>query len=663
MAKIFPDVEKTRVVFVSQAEQQFYNTCKETLPDPWQVYYSCTLSRIEPGEGLKDNEIDFVLYHPSYGLIVVEVKGGRIEFDAETGEFSTLNRQGRKYTIRNPFQQVLNWKSRFLRYLKDQGIKVPVTHAVCFPTVSESEFPATAEVEPVLLIGRTRILDLKNYLIHLVKNSQPEKFLNFQDVGSQIDKILRGASFSTRLYVADYLESHELRLKDVEAVHESLITPIANTQRMAIEGEAGTGKTMLALMLAKHFRDSGRKVLLIASNPLLNAFLKIEAGDKVDVMTYTELASSFGIELMRRPSNYQGTKDDWTQLEGPEKLKDAIKNSTVRYDIVICDEAQDVQPFWWEALEFILASETSHFYIFFDRSQGVFGSLGKDETFVPEDVLPIKPPYFPLVYNYRTTREIAEFARPFRTGKAVLQSYSSRLGYVPELITYTDEADFKLKLEDLCLKLFEVEKLNFNDVTFLSARKPFAEGSIIKAQKKVGGYEFIELSELKKSETPYNIQAKDKIRISTIASFKGLETPIGVVLNLSEYNLPFKNAIMSSLAYVAFTRAKHMLWLMVKADDEKRAILESTLKNIQQTGSMVLEGMNLDSEFCGQITLYDADRVGFLKVDDPRFEKGNIMFFPYDVHKSQIENLTVGETLRFRAKIEGNLMLAWDLKR
>ena len=89
-----------------------------------------------------------------------------------------------------------------------------------------------------------------------------------------------------------------------------------------------------------------------------------------------------------------------------------------------------------------LREEDSNLYIFFDRSQGVFGSGSSDNNFVPEEV-PIKGPYFPLVNNYRTTSEINSFAQSFRTGKNILTGHSNRVGYLPEIITYKDEKDLK----------------------------------------------------------------------------------------------------------------------------------------------------------------------------------------------------------------------------
>ena len=198
MARMFPDSNESRVIFSSRAEEQFYKKCREELNDKWQVYSSCTLSTLEQGQGMKHNEIDFVLYHPDYGILVVEVKGGRIRYEATKGSFFSINRFGQSHQIKNPFRQVLIWKSRFLRYLRRENIKVPCSHAVAFSTVAENEIPKSAEVEPRLIIGINRMAHLQDAIIEIIKGSQPEKYLHFEDVGKQIDNILRGTTFSTQ---------------------------------------------------------------------------------------------------------------------------------------------------------------------------------------------------------------------------------------------------------------------------------------------------------------------------------------------------------------------------------------------------------------------------------------------------------------------------------
>ena len=659
--RMYPDSEKTRVVFSSSAEEQFYNAARKSLGDGWRVYFSVTLSAMEAGEGQKDNEMDFICYHPHYGILVVEVKGGRIR--TENGKFFSVNRHGESFEINNPFQQALVWKSRFVRYMRRLGIKAPVSHAVCFPSVGEDEFPATAGIEPGLIIGRNRMKDLENTLKKICADSQPEQYRRFDDVALELDKILVGSTFTSKLYLRDYIDGHETRVKDVESVQETLITPISGTRRLAIEGEAGTGKTMLALLLARHFRDQGQSVLLLSSNGLLNLFLQREAGPNIEVTSYTELASSFGVEVSAVPCDFKGSAEDWLQYEGPDRLKKSVLASPRRYDVLICDEAQDVQPFWWEPIEALLKSETeSSFYLFFDRSQGVFGSGGGQKQFVPEEGLPIKPPYFPLVHNYRTTREIAAFSRSFRTGSQILQSHCGRLGYLPELIVYDTAEECRALLGKLLKKLIREEGLQTDEVTLLSARNPDAKESVLFQTTDLGKFPVHKLMHDRKKSWREAKAPKGAVGVSTIPGFKGLETQVGILVNISEYNLPLDNAIMASLAYVACTRAKHMLYIMVQKNDPKKIVFEEALAKIKCSGSIVLDSdANSDFEFVGTVTHYSPERVGWLSVDDPAFSHGSVMFFPHDVSKAELSGLKVGQKIKFRARVEGQATIAADL--
>lgn len=660
MAKIFPNSDRVRVIFASQAEERVYQQVKK-LPGDWSAYYSCTLSGFEVEQGLTDNEIDFVLYHPKWGVVVIEVKGGRIAYDPDEGQFYSENRFGERFAIKNPFAQALNWKSRFLRYLKKRGIKVPITHMVCFPSVYERDFPVRTDVEEGILLGRERLENLLPSLENAVGQAQPGKYLQFDDVGDSLDKLLRGAHYASRLYIRDYIDQHENKVKDVEHVQTSLVSPISSAKRLGIEGEAGTGKTMLATTLAKHFRDLGKEVLLLSSNPLLNDFLKVQVGSRIKVLTYGEFASAYGIELLKRPSDFEGSREDWVQYVGPEKLKAAILKSEHRYDVLLCDEAQDVQPFWWESIEAALRNDESHFYIFFDRSQGVFGSGSAENSFVPEDVLPIATPYFPLVHNYRTTKEIAAFSREFRTGRQILVSHSGRMGYVPEVVSYKDPEDARQKLEELMRKLVEQEGLKPAEITVLSARRPFQEGSIFAGGvKQLGNFHLHELgSPLKGTQANEHYH----LPVSTIASFKGLETPVAIICNLSEYNMPLTNPIMSSLLYVACTRAKHMLFILVQKDDQKREHLGRALDVVQRKGTMVVGETKSDHLYSGTVSYYNPDRLGWITVEDESLQRSSLMFFPSDLKTAGIEDIIVGSRLAFRVRLEGFAMVAGDLKK
>lgn len=656
MARLYPNTDKVRVIFASQAEEQFYQQCK-MLSNDWAVYYSCTLSGIEGEQGLTDNEIDFVLYHPRIGLIVMEVKGGRISYNPDNLQFYTENRFGERFPIKNPFAQALNWKSRFLRYLKKKNVKVPMTHMVCLPSVHEQDFPDRPDVENMLLIGRQRLENLEESLMKAVTAAQPARFLEFDDVSDAVDKILRGSHYTSRLYIRDYIDQHEGKVKDVEHIHDTLISPMVSTKRLAVEGEAGTGKTMLAMALAKHFRDLGQKVLLLSPNPVLNQYMSEQVGSRIEVQTYAEFASDFGVDILKRAPDFEGSREDWIQYVGPERLKASILKSSKRFDVLLCDEAQDVQPFWWESIEASLQSPDSHFYIFFDRSQGVFGSGSSEGHFVPEDVLPISTPYFPLVNNYRTTKEISTFSRNFRTGRQILNSHSGRLGYIPELILYKDAVDAQKKIEELASRLCDQEGLRSEEITILSARRPLQEGSVLQNVQKLGNFELCDIGNNRKAP-----RGDRTLAVSTIQAFKGLETSVGLICNLSEYNMPLTNPIMASLLYVACTRAKHMLYILLQDDDAKKEVIQKAIDAISNKGSLIIGEASHDHMYAGTVSYFNPERVGWLTVEDPSLQRSTLMFFPHDLKEIGKDKIEVGTRLSFRVRLEGFAPIATDLK-
>ena len=649
---LVPDARTSRVVFPSSAEEFFYRSAATQLGAGWRIYYSCVISALEPGEGLRESEIDFVLFHPSTGFIVVEVKGGRIQI--QDGAFYSINRQGERFKIQDPFQQALVWKNRFYRFLKKDGWRIPVCHAVCLPNVDESELPVAAGLERELVIGRNRLANLDATLKAIGRRSHPEKYLSFMAPSPEsLDRVVKGSHFESRHFLRQYIDHHDLRVGDIESIQESLLTPVTSANRLGIEGEAGTGKTMLASMLARKFRDEGARVLLASSNPMLNEKLRADTGKGAEIMTYSELASSFGVELLRVPSGYSGKLEDWLQFEAPEKLRQAIAADARRYDVILCDEAQDVQPFWWEPIESLLAGQGSRFYLFFDRSQGVFGSGGGEKQFVPEQVLPVPAPYFPLVHNYRTTREISTFAREFRTGSAVLRSHSARSGFIPRLVTYKNEQDARAKLSGILDDLVRREGVRPDEIALISARNPRAKDSIITGLDVPS----VGITSGEGSGTGATV--------ATVAGFKGLEAKVAVLVNFSEHKMELSNPIMSSMMYVAATRARHMLVILLREGDSKVESVQAALDAAAIPGSsgpLVIDRSEDVFETEGVVTFYDPDRMGALVVDDGRDGKRSFVFFPYDLERAGLQDVGVGSRLLFRPRQVGDLLVASDFR-
>ncbi len=182
--------------------------------------------------------------------------------------------------------------------------------------------------------------DLENKLIQIAKLSHPPRFFDFEDCAGKIKDLLIGRDFASKLNIREYIDAHENRLRDLQHLHDSLTAPLAGSTRLGIEGEAGTGKTMLGLNLIKYFRDKQQSCLLLTSNGLLNLFLKQEAGEKVTVKTYEEMASELGVSPQRPPPSYTDTPENWLQFGVPEALMRAVAASSLRFDVIVCDEAQ-----------------------------------------------------------------------------------------------------------------------------------------------------------------------------------------------------------------------------------------------------------------------------------------------------------------------------------
>jgi hypothetical protein len=660
MATMFPDIKRMPMVFLSSAEERVYQLAK-SLPDAWRVYYSVTLSMKEQDSGIKDGEIDFVFYHPRHGVIVVEVKGGRISLDGSSGQFYSENRSGRSFAIRNPFQQAISFRNRFVRFLRSQDIQVPISHAVCFPQVDESEFPPHANIEPATLLGRTRLADLEKSLAEIARSFHSEDFLEFKDAATSLDDVLVGATFKSKPMLREYIDSEEARVIESDGLHDNLVMPLVGVTRLGVEGEAGTGKSLLAVNLANHFANEQKSVLVLASSPLLVSHLRNSLASNVTMMTFQELAGSFGLNLLVAPSDGAVSGDQWIQYDAPERLRHKITESELRYDVILVDEAQDVQPFWWVAFETLLREkDQSKLYVFFDRDQGVFGGGEGASSFTPEDSLPVPTNYVRLTKNYRNTSEISQLANEFKRTKAALTvTMSDRVGYHPSVVAYDDALNAVDQLSQLLKRLIHEQGMRSDEIVILSARAPESKESILSGVAEIAGLKVIRLTPQGVAQGKYS--SPGEIGVATVAAFKGLEAKVVIVVNLCEHKMSLDNPIMASLTYVALTRAKHMLYVMVKEGDPKADKIRAAHVKIRSQGAIVIAADERPGEFTGRILHLNPERMGVIEMQTGDEALRNIIMLPQDIPASSLPGFRKDQMVRFRIRSEGGVATAIGL--
>ena len=116
-----------------KAECRLYTALEAQLGDDYRVFYSVTWLSKERGHTPRDNEADFVIVHETRGIVVLEVKGGQIAFDAGKRQWTSNSTQ----VIDDPVEQARRNKYGLRDKLKSlPGFKghIPALgHAVAFP--------------------------------------------------------------------------------------------------------------------------------------------------------------------------------------------------------------------------------------------------------------------------------------------------------------------------------------------------------------------------------------------------------------------------------------------------------------------------------------------------------------------------------------------------
>jgi hypothetical protein len=386
MARFFPTIEHTD--FQSGAELRLYRLLS-TLDDEYTIVHSCPwlrastkrlyskelLTHIELYRNDKTNvsgEIDFVICHPEYGLLCVEVKGG--EYRLEGAQF--VHKLG-GYTI-NPLNQVRNNAFAVIEALDEKKISCPVGYCVYFPDsdIDVTESPlgyrpvgTTALTDGIFILRRherhleERIRELFSFWCQALRPGKRDGY-NFADqINAFIQAVWpeairdnsagRAIAYDKRLWL-------RLDKRQLNVVYECL-----RKQACLVSGFAGTGKTIIATTIAVMKANAGKRSLMLFKNKKIakhvqNEIAELSLPASIEISTFHALCQT--VYMANAKSGWGRIDRDYDEhhayLQG---LKDS------RFDCVIVDEAQGLN----EADHLALAEYFSDAerYIFADRYQ------------------------------------------------------------------------------------------------------------------------------------------------------------------------------------------------------------------------------------------------------------------------------------------------------
>jgi hypothetical protein len=336
-------------------------------------------------------------------------------------------------------------------------------------------------------------------------------------------------------------------------------------RRVLVEGVAGSGKTLLAMEVARTRAAQGARVRLLCFNRHLAAWLQDQlgggatdgtSGGRVEVDSFHSLA----IRLARLASvefevpEGEGAGPFW-EREAAQLMDQAVHllrrgPEDPTCDVLVVDEAQDFLPEWWIALEELLE----------DPDQGaVFAFLDMEQRLrqggeAPPIALPVR---FILTTSCRNTRRIARSAAGI-LGLPVDLLQSAPEGRAPRLLRAPGQSAQAGLVSAEVRRLLGQEGLSPSQIVLIGP-----------AGRAVGALQGTrDIAGIPITSSAEDWRAGRGLLCTTARAFKGLEADVVVLYDLDRLG----GAFSSRDLYVAWTRAKHQLIAIVHGSAAREAV-------------------------------------------------------------------------------------------
>lgn len=534
-------------------EKRVFNILKslnEKKYERWIVYHSLNYPvHVQKKDKISYQyfgETDFLIFIPEKGLINIEIKGGRIS--VEDGQWSTENRSGKTKLKKSPFVQATDSMKNIERYLGKQNIKIPQAFLVIFPDCdfnqdsiewSKDNF-CSGQVDQFL---EKKIINLEKELIET-----GGRFFPSLEDQNKLKKIFRSNFESFQSYHTLLKQSlFEINQFTSEQIN---ILDQFETNRMLIEGSQGTGKTILAIEIAKKKIFEGKTVLFLNSNRLASENIKDKFKDlqqsdfnKITIKTFSgfinDKASKYYKSSSSKSEQYVvAIQSDFhvkhNILTGYVLDKSIEDDSLLQYDCIILDEIQNYYYYenFYDLLDCLLKNGLSQgsWYFFGDFD---FQKLFTINENLSDEFFEKKHPKNNLknfvnqrlVHNVRNAYEIC-IQSPIISN--VTDKYPSifrnTTGEVHHL--FAEQRKDEIQILEKLIEKFYKNQIDGNDITVLSPFRLENEKNLLKNCDISKFYSVLNLNKVNNFGEEIVNNNKNSIYFSTIQYFQGMENKI-----------------------------------------------------------------------------------------------------------------------------------------
>jgi DNA polymerase III delta prime subunit len=414
----------------------------EAGPAEWTALHSLDLA---PWNRSLRTEVDFIVIVPDTGILCIEVKSHKeIRFDGSRWTPQDIKR--------SPFKQAADARYVFHRRLSEIAARfasLPVVHC-CIFTHSTFEMSRNLSVQPWELMDSRQLRsfktadefcgDLKTRIARSIQADGALHPLRDPLTQSLVDELV---GYCVPVYRAtatkrDEIDHRARKAEEHLRIQQRPVLKLASTnERLIVSGPAGTGKTLIALELARLKAESGLRVGFFCFNQLIGDSLRSRVEETkprlpnlVVDRAIRALATMAQISIPEAP-----TSQFWAS-EFVELVRDRLGStefcSAAAFDYLVLDEAQDLlaRPALFECLARLLQGglRAGQFAFFGDFENQVLAEREPLQETLRAVKEVSRPASWDLSENCRNYKLVGEMALKLSAASADTYSGYMRVG-------------------------------------------------------------------------------------------------------------------------------------------------------------------------------------------------------------------------------------------
>jgi len=604
MEEIIPALNKQTLSKMTSGEKRLARRLESFLEDDYLVWYDIPI-------GKQRRYPDFIILHPSRGLLFLEVKDWKLENLKELTktDASLLTDKG-LVTKPHPLEQARQYTYKAISELQKDtaliqntgkykgNLVMPYGWGVVFTNITRKQMhKAAADEAKREVILPDHLIIYKN---EITETSDPEEFqeklwgmfnYHFGEKLTlpQIDRIRWHLFPEIRIndtqqvsfFDSDDSEVNQDTLEEtlpdiikiMDVQQEKLARSLGEGHRI-IHGVAGSGKTMIlgyrCLYLAQLMK---KPILVLCFNITLAAKLRSfisEKGIDTQVQVYhfhdwcNEQLKIYHVEVPKSDKPYYE--------RSVNAVINAVENDEIpraQYGALLIDEGHDFDADWLKLVVQMVDPESNSLLLLYDDAQSIYSDRNGLGFSLSSVGIQAQGRTTVLRLNYRNTKEILDFA--YRFAKQYINPQDADDDHIPivepeasgntgpkPFIKNLSSLDEEINYAIFCLDKWHKSGIDWKDMAVLYCSK--YQGSQFNKALKNTSIPYQWLSD-KKSKQSYNSQ-HDSVGLLTIHSSKGLEFPRVIIIGAGYLDDSDKQLQHNArVLYVGMTRAQEALLL------------------------------------------------------------------------------------------------------